>query len=296
MERTYGAQSMIEQLRRVLVKRPDQAFGTADPVRWHYRAQPDLQKAQSEHDQLAAILRDAGCEIIYHQENLTGLADAIYVHDPAMVTDQGAVILRMGKKLRRGEEAPMARQLKAVGIPILYTLHTGGRAEGGDLLWLDEDTLAVGLGPRTNIDGLRQLTETLSHGEISVVPVQLPAYRGPGSLIHLMSMISIVHHDLAVVYPPLLPEPFRRILEKRGFTLIPVPDGEFPTMGTNVLALAPGKCLMLEGNPVTRRRLEEAGCQVLTYRGEEISLKGRGGPTCLTRPILRNSEQPEELP
>ncbi len=287
MEPSFGCQSMIAPLRRVLVKRPDQAFAAADPARWHYRGQPDLEKARGEHDALVAIMKDCGIEVAYHDDVPSGLADAIYVRDPAIVTDQGTVVLRMGKKLRRGEEAPMARRLKALGIPVFYTLHAGARAEGGDLLWLDNDTLAVGLSPRTNIDGLRQLNEALSPRGVSIVPVQLPRYRGPGSVIHLMSLISIVQQHLAVVYSPLLPDPFRKVLKNRGFELIPVPDEEFATLAVNVLALDPGKCLMLEGNPVTQGRLEEAGCRVFTYRGEEISIKGRGGPTCLTNPILR---------
>ena len=216
-------------------------------------------------------------------------ADAIYVFDPAIVTDHGAIILSMGKPERRGEEAAMARCLEALGVPILYTLHGGARAEGGDLLRLDHDTLAVGQGFRTNAEGLQQLREALNEIGVRVLPVELPYYTGPEACLHLLSLISIVDRQVAVVYPPLLAVPFWQELKRRDFKLIEVPDAEFATMGPNVLALAPGRCLMLEGNPITRQRLEEAGCQVMTYRGNEISLKAEGGPTCLTRPVLRGS-------
>ncbi len=287
--REYGSQSMVEPLRRVLVRRPDTAFGSADPERWHYTARPNLEVAKQEHEALVGVLRQAGAEVIWHDEALPDHADAVFVHDPCLVTDHGAVILRMGKALREGEEAAIARCLERHGVPILCALRGEARAEGGDLLWLDHDTLAVGQGFRTNAEGLRQLREALAVGGIEVFAVPLPFGGGVDACLHLMSLISIVDHDLAVVYLPLLPVPFWRYLKDHGFQLIEVPDEEFATMGPNVLALAPRKCVMLRGNPITKRRLEEAGCQVLTYKGEEISLKAEGGPTCLTRPILRGS-------
>jgi dimethylargininase len=285
--RNYGSQSMIAPLRRVLVKRPDEAFATADPVQWHYTARPDLAAARREHDALVGLLRQAGVEVFYHEEPQPGRADAIYVYDPAIVTDQGAVILSLGKALRRGEEAPMARRLEELGVPVAYALHGEARAEGGDLLWLDHDTLAVGLGFRTNAEGLRQIREVMADLGVRVLPVELPYHTGPQACLHLLSLISIVDEGLAVVYPPLLSVPFWQELQARGYRTVEVPPEEFETMGTNVLALAPGDCLMLEGNPVTRWRLEAAGCRVRTYRGDEISHRAEGGPTCLTRPILR---------
>jgi N-dimethylarginine dimethylaminohydrolase len=225
--------------------------------------------------------------VIDHPEPQPDRADSIYVFDPVIVTDQGAVVLRMGKELRRGEEAALARRLQEIGVPILGELQGDALAEGGDLLWLDSRTLAAGQGFRTNAEGLRQLRAILAPIGIEVLPVELPYFTGPEACLHLLSLISTVDHDLAVVYSPLLAVPFWKTLRDRGFRLIEVPEEEFPTQGSNVLALAPRKCLMLEGNPVTRRRLEEAGCEVLTYRGREISLKAEGGPTCLTRPVWR---------
>ena len=287
MSRDYGSQSMIAPLRKVLVKRPDQAFAVSDPIQWHYTARPNLEIAQQEHDELVKILRESGAEVITHPTVQPDRADAIYVFDPAIVTDQGAIILSLGKALRRGEEAAMARRMETLNIPILYTLHGRARAEGGDLLWVDHDTLAVGLGFRTNVEGLRQLEEALAGIGATVIPVDLPYYTGPDACLHLLSLISIVDHKLAVVYPPLLSVPFWLYLQEQDFRLIEVPTQEFETMGPNVLALAPGRCLMLEGNPITQQRLEQAGCEVQTYRGNEISLKAEGGATCLTRPILR---------
>ncbi len=285
--RAFGSQSMIAPLRKVLVRRPDEAFAAADPAEWHYTARPDLAAARQEHDALVALLRSAGVEVFYHDEPQPGRADALYVYDPAIVTDRGAVVLRLGKELRRGEEAPMARRLAELGVPVIETLYGAARAEGGDLLWLDHDTLAVGLGFRTNAEGLRQLREALAGPGVAVFPVELPYHTGPEACLHLLSLISIVDERLAVIYPPLLSVPFWQALCERGFHFVEVPPEEFATMGTNVLALAPGRCLMLAGNSVTQRRLEAVGCQVLTYRGDEISLKAEGGPTCLTRPILR---------
>lgn len=283
----FGSQSMIGHLRKVLVKRPGAAFAGADPAEWHYTARPDLEAARQEHDALVDLLRRADVEVLYHDEPQPGRADALYVYDPALVTDQGAVILRMGKDLRRGEEEPMARRLESLGVPLLYELHGSARAEGGDFLWLDHDTLAAGLGFRTNAEALRQLRGVLQGLGVTLLPVELPYYTGPEACLHLLSLISIVDERLAVVYPPLLSVPFWQELQARGFRLVEVPPEEFETMGTNVLALAPGLCIMLEGNPVTQARLVAAGCQVWTYRGGEISLKAEGGPTCLTRPILR---------
>ena len=287
MNRPYGCQDMVSPLRTVLVKRPDQAFGAADPQVWHYTSRPDLAVAQQEHDALAELLRKGGAEVVYHDEYLPDHADAIYAFDPSLVTDSGAIILSMGKDKRRGEEAAMARTYEKMDIPILYTLHGEARAEGGDLLWVDHDTLAVGLGFRTNAEGLRQLREALAGIGVTVLPVELPYYTGPQACLHLLSMISIIDYRTAVVYPPLMSVPFWQELQRRNFSLIEIPESEYATMATNVLALAPRKCLMLEGNPLTKRLLEDAGCEVMTYRGNEISLKAEGGPTCLTRPVWR---------
>ncbi|MBE2223950.1 MAG: amidinotransferase [Anaerolineae bacterium] len=285
MTKQYGSQSMVKPLQVVLVRRPDAAFGQANPETWHYTAQPDFLTAQAEHDAFVQQLHQAGTEVVYHTIPLPNHADAIFTHDPVLICNEGAIILRMGKALRRGEEDAIAQQLETMGVPIHYRLHGDALAEGGDLLWIDENTLAVGQGFRTNAEGLRQLQEALP--AVEIIPVPLPYFQGPDACLHIMSFISMIDHDLAVVYPPFMPVPFWQLLQERGIQFVEVPEAEFDTMGPNVLALAPRQCLMLAGNPVTKQRLEAAGCQVSTYTGNEISLKAEGGATCLTRPILR---------
>lgn len=285
MTSQYGSQSMVNPLQVVLVRRPDAAFGDADPEAWHYTAQPKLEAAQAEHDAFVQTLHQAGAEVVYHSVSLPNHADAIFTHDPVLVCNEGAIILRMGKDLRRGEEEAIAQQLETMGVPIHYRLHGEAMAEGGDLLWIDENTLAVGQGFRTNAEGLRQLQEALP--AVEIIPVPLPYFLGPDACLHTMSFISMIDHDLAVVYPQFMPVPFWQLLQERGIQFVEVPEEEFDTMGPNVLALAPRQCLMLEGNPITKQRLEAAGCQVSTYTGNEISLKAEGGATCLTRPVLR---------
>jgi dimethylargininase len=287
MTRKFGGQNMVDPIRRVVVKRPDAAFAVDDPDAWHYVAKPHLESAQSEHDALVEILRQSGAEVLYHDRLQPRHADAIYVFDPVLITNEGAIVLRMGKSLRRGEEEAMAAYLQANGTPVLATLGGEALAEGGDLLWIDERSLCVGIGFRTNVAGRAQLRQVLEPLGVHVWSVDLPYFTGPEACLHLLSVISILDQDLAVIYPRLLPVPLWQELAQRGFHLVEVPDEEFPTMGPNVLALAPRKCLMLEGNSITRKRLENAGCEVQTYRGNEISLKAEGGPTCLTRPLLR---------
>lgn len=286
--KTYGSQSMIAPLRTVLMKRPDENFAVADPVAWHYTARPNLASAQAEHDTFAQLVHAGGAEVIYHNEVQTGRADAIFVFDPVLITDFGAVILSMGKDLRRGEEASMARKMTALDIPILATLQGDARAEGGDMLWIDHDTLAVGIGFRTNAEAVRQLQAALTPIGVTVLAYDLPYYTGPEACLHLLSLISMVDEKLAVVYPPLMPVQFWQELVRRSFQFIIAPEEEFLTQSTNVLALSPRKCIMLAGNPHTRQLLEQAGCEVKTYTGNEISLKAEGGPTCLTRPLWRN--------
>jgi N-dimethylarginine dimethylaminohydrolase len=270
-----------------MVRRPDGAFCVSDPEEWHYSGQPKLEKAQREHDVLVGIIENRGVDVIYHDEPLPGLADSVFVHDPVLVTRRGAILLKMGKDLRRGEEDAIGRALGAAGVPTIARLEEEATAEGGDLLWLDRSTLVAGVGFRTNREGIRQLKAILEPDSIEVIPVDLPYFQGPEACLHLMSVISLVDHDLAVVYPQLLPVVVWKLLEEKGVGIVEVPEEEFLSMGTNVLALAPRDCVLLEGNPRTAALLEQKGCRVATYPGYELSLKAEGGPTCLTRPILR---------
>lgn len=274
---------MTAPLRRVLVRRPSPAAVS----RWReygWRAAPDPVGIAEEHEAFAAVLEDAGVEIVVG-EPLDSALDAVYVHDPAAVTSAGAVLLRPGKELRRVEVDAIERDLLAAGVEVIARLEGDELAEGGDMLWLDETTLVVGRGYRTNDAGIAALRRALPH--VDVISVDLPHYHGRGEVMHLLSLVSPLADDLAVVYPPLMPVRLVELLDERGVGFIEVPDGEFETMACNVLALAPRVAVALDGNPETQRRLEAAGVDVLLYSGDELSRKGDGGPTCLTRPLLR---------
>lgn len=290
MTKTYGGHSMIAPLKRVLMRRPDAAFGSADPAAWNYTSQPVLAGAQAEHDALAQLVRGSGAEVIYHTAPLPDHSDAIFVFDPTWMTDEGAIVLRMGKQRRRGEEAAFEETYRALGVPILGRLTGDAQAEGGDMMWIDRHTLAVGIGFRTNLAGFRQIESLVAPLGVRAHAFDLPYYTGPHACLHLLSLISMVDEGLAAAYPPLMAVTFWQFLADHGVRLIEAPEAEFArTMATNVLAVAPGHCIMLEGNPVTQSRLMAAGCEVATYRGNEISLKAEGGATCLTRPVLRDA-------
>jgi N-dimethylarginine dimethylaminohydrolase len=280
-----------DQLAVVVVKHVRDAFVDEKTIaeQWktlNYTAPPDLSRAIEEHDRFIDILRSAGATVHLLPRDPRTTLDSVYVRDASIVSKPGMLLCAMGKAERATEPAAQADALTGAGMAIGGRITAPGRLEGGDLIWLDERTLAVGRGYRTNADGIAQLRAIVGEA-IDVVEVPLPHWRGPGDVMHLMSLISPVDRDLAVVYSRLLPVPFREWLLGRGMRLVEVPDDEFETMATNVLALAPRRCLMLGGNPRTRRTLERAGCDVLEYEGSEISVKGAGGPTCLTRPILR---------
>ena len=287
MKNNFGGQSMVAPLRRVLVRRPDEEFAVDDPERWHYIGQPNLQIAQEEHDELARLLRSHGIEVIEHDVPQPGRADAVYVFDPVLITNSGTVVLSPGKALRRGEESALEGRLKELGVPVAGRIVGEGTVEAGDLMWLDRHTLLAGRGFRTNQPGIEQLADILLPMKVDVIPFDLPVYLGSEACLHLLSLLSLIDEDLALVYRPLLPVGAWQLLMERAVEVIEVPEQEFSSMGPNVLALAPRVCLQLDGNNATRVLLERAGCQVQAYRGEEISQKGEGGPTCLTLPILR---------
>jgi dimethylargininase len=238
-----------------------------------------------EHEAFRALLAEAGAEVMLAETPHGPDPDAIYVYDPALVSEQGAVLLRPGKEGRRGEVDAIAADLVEAGVPIAARLEAPAYVEGGDTLWLDERTLLVGRGYRTNDAGIEALRDALP--SVDVVAFDLPHLRGAGEVLHLLSLLSPLADDLAVAYPPLMPVRLVELLAQRGIDLVEVPDEEFESMGPNVLALAPRMALALEGNDETRRRMERSGVEVLVYRGDEISRKGDGGPTCLTRPLLR---------
>jgi dimethylargininase len=283
----WGGQSMVAHLRRVLVRRPAPPATGEEYANFAYPRPVDHARAEREHEAFRAILEDVGAEVIAAGPDEPGLLDAIFAYDPSLITSSGAILLRPGKALRLPEVDLAERAYLEFGIPILGRIEAPGTVEGGDTIWLDEGTLAVGRGYRTNDEGIRQLREILAGIGVEVLTVDLPHWRGPGECLHLMSFISPIAERLAVVYLPLMSVPFVGELERRGWSFIEVPDEEFDTHGCNVLALAPMHALVCDGNPVTRARLEAAGCRVVAYTGDEISHNRAGGPTCLTRPLLR---------
>jgi dimethylargininase len=282
--RLYGGQSMVAPLRRVLVRRPD-AESAAHWREYGWREAPDPERLADEHDALCAALASAGADVVVGTAPADGNPDTIYAFDPAIVTDIGAILLRSGKEMRRGEVDSMAADLEAAGVPIAARLEPPALAEGGDTLWLDEGTLVVGVGYRTNEAGVRALRQALP--DVDVVAFDLPHWHGRAEVLHLLSLISPVADDLALVHLPLMPTRLVELLEQRGIGLVEVAPREWDTLGCNVLALAPRVVLAVEGNPETRRRLEDAGVEVLTFPGDDLCRKGDGGPTCLTRPLLR---------
>ncbi len=284
-------QSDTAPLRRVLLKHARHAFVGPGPIeaQWaplNWLSPPDLDAACRESDAFAAMLDELGVEVAWMPEGDVGM-DSLYVRDASVVCDGGAILCSMGKELRRREPAELESAYRSLGIAVLGAIGGSGRLEGGDVAWIGPRTVAVGRGYRTNAEGIRQFRDMLGAAVDEVVVVPLPHWNGPADVFHLMSVLSPVAADLALVYSPLLPVTFREELLERGIGLVEVPDEEFDSMGCNVLTVAPRRVVALEGNPATRRRLEEAGVEVRVYRGEEISMKGCGGPTCLTRPLER---------
>jgi N-dimethylarginine dimethylaminohydrolase len=285
---------MVAPLQRVIVKRPEEAFRSAgsDSIasEWQllgYTRPPDLNRASREHREFVSLLATAGAEVLYlPADQRTGL-DSIYTHDPALITEAGAVIFQTGKEARRGEGPAFADAFRSWGVPILGVVDGTATAEAGDMVWLDPHTLLVGRGFRTNAAGVEMLSAFLQPLKVDVIQVHLPYWKGADEVLHLMSFVSLLDDDLAVVYRRMLPVPLFEILSNKGVLLIDVPEEEYDTLGCNVLAVAPRKVVMAGGNPITRSRLQAAGCHVSEFDGSEICLPGAGGPTCLTRPLLR---------
>ena len=282
--RTFGGQTLVAPLRRVLVRAPDRTA----IARWRefgWLAEPDPAIAAEQHEALCELLRAAGAEVVYAGSDVSEDPDAVYVFDPVIVSDRGALLLRPGKEGRRGEPSAMAEDLRALGVPVAFEMGEPATAEGGDTMWLDRRTLLVGRSYRTNDAGIRALRKALPG--VEVLAFDLPRLRGPDACLHLLSLLSPLDDDLVVAYPPLMPIRLLELFAERGIAVVEVPEEEFDALGPNVLALAPRVAVALEGNPETRRRMESAGVDVSVFEGSEIAHKGEGGPTCLTRPLLR---------
>jgi dimethylargininase len=284
ISRRWGAQSMTAPLREVLVKAPGPAFGDA----FHHHGAGflhpvDLEAARREHDGLVELLDRLGV-IVHRLDAETDDPDLVYVFDPLLIADRGAIPLRPGKPNRAEEPDVLEAWTRERGIPTLGRIEAPGTLEGGDTFWLRPDLLCIGRTLRTNDAGARQLA-ALVGGDARIFDV--PYWRGPDELVHLLSVISPVADDVAVVFLPLLPMGLYDLLRDLGFRLVEVPEEEYPTLGCNVLAVRPGVVVTAEGNDVTRARLEAAGVEVHAVPLREVGENGSGGVTCLTRPVLR---------
>ncbi|UCH98809.1 MAG: amidinotransferase [Candidatus Aminicenantes bacterium] len=288
----YGCQSMVGKIERIIIKRPVDAFISKEYLEAHWKAFnysgcPDYEKVVREYEAFEKIIKTHVPEVHYlSRRDEVGL-DSIYTHDAMKITQKGAILMNMGKEQRKNEPVVMKDFLTGLGIPILGAICGNGRMEGGDVVWLDEKTLVAARGYRTNDEGIQQLGELTKDIVNEFIVVPLPHAGGPFECLHLMSIISMIDKDLAVVYSRYMPVFFRELLIDRGIQLIEVDDEEYNSLGSNVLALAPRKCLVLAGNPGTKQKMEAAGVEVFEYEGSELSLKGTGGPTCLTCPVLR---------
>ncbi|TQR18283.1 dimethylarginine dimethylaminohydrolase family protein [Psychrobacillus soli] len=289
---TYNS-SMYKKLERVIVKHPDAAFISQQHLsdEWktfNYLQEPNFEEAVREYKGFIEILEKYVPQIDYLPKAETVGLDSIYAHDPVKFTPEGAIILKSGKKLRQPEAAVYKEFLLENEIPIIGELTGDAVSDGGDIVWLNDKTLVVGRGYRTNDEAIRQLKEMTASFVDEFIVVQLPHDQGEAECLHLMSFISMVDEDLAVVHSPLMPVFFRQLLIERGIQLVEVPKVEYDNLGCNVLALSPRVCVIVEGNESTKQQLLEAGATVYEYKGQEISVLGTGGPTCLTSPVIRN--------
>ena len=286
----YGSQSMAAPLRLVLMRSAASAMRAADPKRWHYGPGFDPAKAAVQHAALADLVAGSGARVEWLDDGDDGLADSVFTHDPSLVTERGAIILSMGKPLRAAEPALHEAAYRRLGVPVLGRIEAPGQVEGGDCVWVDRTTLAIGRGVRTNQDGIQQIANLLSPHGISVYGFDLPLWHGEEACLHLMSVISPLADDLALVYSPLLPAAFYQMLKARGIRLVEGDAEEFHAsngLSLNVLPTAPNEVIAVAGFPKTKAAMEAAGCTVKTFEADALCIACEGGPTCLTRPVLR---------
>lgn len=292
MNKEFGCQDMTKPIKRILIKHPNSAYKTQANIdeqakNLNYFGTPNFEQAINDYNKFLNILKSFDIEI--HNlpvDNKTSL-DSIYTHDPCLISNSGVILCSMGKQLRKSEPEMIANYFSSIGIPIAGEITPPGNLEGGDIVWIDDRTVAVGVGYRSNLEGINQLKSILGSDVDTIIPVDLPHWTGPDDCLHLMSNVSPIDSNLFLVYSRLLPVSFRQYLLDRKIELIEVPDEEYDSMGCNVLAIAPKKVIMLSGNLITEQRLKDADVEVHTYDGSEISIKGAGGPTCLTRPFYR---------
>ncbi len=286
----FGANAMNAPLRRVIMRKPDAVMKHADPAKWHYGPTFDAFKATSQHAAFTKLIAKSGTEIHWLPDIDDNLSDSIFTRDPSIVTHKGVVILNMGKALRKAEPELHKSAFQALGLPIIGEINEPGTVEGGDTIWLDNKTLVVGRGIRTNQSGIDQLADILKRHDISVLSFDLPLWDGEESCLHLMSMISPLADDLYLVHAPLLPVALYQLMKSRRIELIIAPSDEFTAsngLSLNVLPTSPRKVIMVAGFPKTRQAMEASGCTVETFEADALCIACEGGPTCLTGPVWR---------
>ncbi len=286
---TFGVSSMTAPLKRVALRAPGPSLLNADLHKWHYSDLFNADKIEQTYPQFAQILQNAGCEVLYMDGDDQGIADAIFTYDASLMTPHGAILMSPGKTLRQGEQELHRAFYAAQGIPILAEI-TSGTAEAGDTLWLDEETLIIGRGFRTCTSGANQIANALKDYGVNCPTFDLPVYTGADACLHLMSLISMLDTKTALICRELLPVALFELLNAKGITLIEAPFDEFQatgTLSTNVLCTSPKNVVMLEGIPKTQSLIEAAGITVTTFSADALCIACEGGPTCLTRPILR---------
>ena len=291
--KNFGAQNMVSPLKKVLMKKPQTFMSKVDTQKWNYIAPLDQHLINENYNDFYKIIKNSGAEIVelgLEDEN-EELCDSIFTHDPSLVLNEGAIILNMGKQLRKKETLAHKKFYDSINIPIIDSIINDGTVEGGDCIWINNTTLLVGESYRTNKSGIDQLHEILKLLNIQLIPIQLHKYNNKGSCFHLMSVISMLDHDLAIVCEKLLPFDLKNILKNNGIELIKIPEDEYfksNTLAVNVLSLSPRNLVTMEGYPKTLDLLSKAECTLSLFSGSEICIKTEGGPTCLTRPIWRN--------
>lgn len=281
-EQAYGVNSMVGTLERVAVRPPSPR---GDYVVAHWAEPLDLDLLTRQHSEFVATLERLGCTVEVLPP-VDDMPDAIFTYDPAFVVPHGVIELRGAKQVRVGEPPLLTVQLEDLGVPVVGRLTAPATADGGDMFWLDRTTLAIGRGYRTNQAAIDQIRAILAPVGVTVEQFDLPHDMGPEYCLHLMSVVSPVREDLAVVYERLAPVALLQALAARGIEMVSVPDEDYGSLGCNILAVAPGVVVMAEGNDATAKALRDHGVEVHTYAASEIN-KGEGGPTCLTRPIKR---------
>ena len=279
----WGTPDMYSNLARVMVRTPTTVGKFVEDGHWRM---PDTVALLEEHKSFTQLLESLGC-IVDVAGSIESLVDSVYMHDPMIMTPHGAILLKMAKPVRSTEPGFFRKDLEKLGVPILGELTAPAYADGGDKVWLDEKTLLIGHSYRTNTAGIEQIRALLAPFGVDVLSFDLPHYEGPGAVLHLMSVLSPIARDKAVVYEPLAPARLLQYLESRGITWFTVSEKEMLTQGSNILAVRPNVVVLAAGNPEIESKLKSAGVEVHLFAGNNVAVKGDGGPTCMTAPLLR---------